>query len=45
MRVNGFVALIGLLDAREGVYADLVEADFIPYILLRCLAYSIIHKG
>ena len=43
MRIDGFVALIGLLDAREGVDSDLVETDFIPYILLRCLTYSIIH--
>jgi len=43
MRIDGFVALIGLLDAREGVDADLVEADFIPNILLRCLTYSMIH--
>lgn len=42
MRIDGFVALIGLLDTREGVNADLIEADFIPYILLRCLTWSIL---
>jgi hypothetical protein len=39
VRVDRLVALIGLLDAGEGVHADLVEADLVPYVLLGLGAY------
>lgn len=39
MRIDRFVALVSLLDAGEGIHADLIEADFIPNILLGRLAY------
>jgi len=39
MWVDWLVALVSLLYAGKGIHADLIEADFIPNILLARLAY------